>query len=182
MSEANKPEHLESAYDRMMERVHDAIKRAGDSDSLHKYLEDAREKAVELGELTREEADKVATYLQRDLRDAGAFLSSGDSELGQWLRFDLQQIEDRLWEVFSRVADQTRLEWELFRRETQEPDAEPIFYHTSEVTGPGTLECVACNKLVHFRRVSHIPPCPACHKTEFRRVSDDRCASDHQTR
>ncbi|MCB1875214.1 MAG: zinc ribbon-containing protein [Chromatiales bacterium] len=181
MSENHKPEHLESGYDRMMDRVHQAIKRAGSSASgLHEHLDEAREKAVTLGELTREEADKVADYLRRDLHEVGKFLSGG-SELSQWLRFDLEQIEERLWDVFSRVADQTQVEWELFRHAIEAPDSEPLFYRTSEVTGPGTLECVACHKLVHFHRISHIPPCPECHKTAFRRVSDDRCATDHHT-
>jgi len=45
-------------------------------------------------------------------------------------------------------------------------------WHTGEITGPGTLVCSACNELIHFHKTGHIPPCPKCHATIYKRASD----------
>jgi hypothetical protein len=42
---------------------------------LRASIEHAAEKAVELGELTREEARLIGGYLKRDLEDAGQYLT-----------------------------------------------------------------------------------------------------------
>jgi len=160
-------ERLISAYENMLERVHAAWDRAekGSLLSLRRNLSQAREKAVELGELTREEAEKVSGYLERDVKDAAGFLSTNERAFAEWLRFDLQLIEGRLEEMFANVADRTRLELQALARQADEASA----YHTGEVTGPGTLICAACGKELHFHRTGHIPPCPQCRSTRYRR-------------
>ena len=104
---------LVQAYHRMMERVRqtaeDAESRA--LPTIRHSIEKARDTAVELEELTHDEAEKVAYYVKRDVQDAGKHLSESGHELADWLRFDIYRIEDQLLDVFSRVADRTRLEW-----------------------------------------------------------------------
>jgi len=41
------------------------------------------------------------------------------------------------------------------------------------VAMPGTFECLNCGERVHLHKAGHIPPCPKCHHTEFKRVSFD---------
>jgi hypothetical protein len=158
---------LVQAYHRMMERVRhtaeDAESRA--LPTIRHSIEKARDTAVELEELTHDEAEKVAYYVKRDVHDAGKHLSESSHELADWLRFDIDRIEDQLLDVFSRVADRTRLEWlELQEELDQDPP-----YHAGEVTGPGSLYCTACNEAVHFHHVARIPECPQCGNTTFRR-------------
>ena len=162
-------ERLVQGYRRMMERLKAAIEEAGEEakPTLEENLRRAQEKAVELGELTREEAEKVAGYLRRDLEDAAHYLEDTGSELAQWLRFDLELIEDRLLDMLLTVADRTRLELAEFERQMQRAAS----YHTGEITGPGVLRCTTCGEELHFREPGHIPPCPRCHGTEFQRVS-----------
>lgn len=76
-------EKLIRAYERMMERVHATVQHAEKETlpNLQRHIDDARDKAVELGELTREEADRIATYLRRDVQDAAQFLNSRSEEL-----------------------------------------------------------------------------------------------------
>ncbi len=158
---------LVHAYNRMMERVRHAIEGAESKalPTIRHSIEKARQKAVELEELTQEEADKVAYYLKRDVHDAGKHLAESSHELGDWLRFDIERIEDRLLDIFSRVADRTRIEWvELQHELEQDPP-----YHSGEVTGPGTLYCSACNEALHFHHTARIPPCPKCKSGNFRR-------------
>ena len=74
---------LVQAYHRMMERVHQAFEEAEKSTlpTLKNSVEKARETAVELEELTQDEAEKVAYYLKRDVQDAGRHLSKTSHEL-----------------------------------------------------------------------------------------------------
>jgi hypothetical protein len=58
------------AYDDMMVRVKTAFEEAEEATlpKLQEFIHDARDKAVELEELTRDEAEKIAGYLERDLQ------------------------------------------------------------------------------------------------------------------
>jgi len=66
-----------AAYDDMMMRVKTAIEEAEEETLpvLQRFIDNARDTAVELEELTKEEAEKIAYYLQRDLQDAGKHLA-----------------------------------------------------------------------------------------------------------
>jgi len=68
---------LVQAYNRMMERVRHALEEAESKalPTIRHSIEKARGTAVELEELTQEEADKVAYYLKRDVHDAGKHLA-----------------------------------------------------------------------------------------------------------
>ena len=163
-----------NAYDDMMARVKTALEEAEESTlpALQNFIHNARDTAVELGELTRDEAEKIAWFLQRDLQDAGKHLAETGHELGDWLRFDMHQIEDRLLEVLSMVADHTRLEMLKFEHDLEEG---PV-WNSGEVTGPGTLVCDSCNAVIHFHATGYIPICPDCGHTVFHRrtVRDDQ--------
>ncbi len=158
---------LVQGYNRMMERAREAIEQAESKalPVLRESIEKARHTAVELEELSHDEAQKIADWLKRDLQDAGRHLAETREELGEWLRFDLDQIEDSLLDVFSRVADRTRVEWAQLKIELERDPP----HRTGEITGPGTLYCDACNEALHFHHTARIPPCPKCHGTTFRR-------------
>ncbi|MGW8311292.1 MAG: zinc ribbon-containing protein [Thiogranum sp.] len=166
MSEST-TDKLVHAYHRMMERVRHSIETTESKalPSIRHSVEKARDTAVELEELTHDEAEKVAYYLKRDVQDAGRHMSESSHELADWLRFDIERIEDQLLNLFARVADRTSLEW-LDLQEELEKDPP---YQAGEVTGPGTLYCTACNEPVHFHQIARIPECPACGNSSFRR-------------
>jgi len=155
------------AYDNMMARVRTAIDEAEEHTLpvLKRYIENARDTAVELGELTREEAQKIAFYLERDLQDAGHHLAETGHELGDWLRFDIGLIEDRLLEALLKAADHSRVEMQQFEQELQEGPT----YNTGEVTGPGSLVCTACGAVIRFHSTGYIPECPDCGHTIYHR-------------
>lgn len=160
-------DRLVDAYERMLERVDQALETAEKNaiPNLRKALDNAREKAVELNELTREEAEKLTGYVERDMKEAARFLSETGEEIRAWWRFDLKMVERQLLDMFASVADKTRVELERFAEQAREAS----LYHTGEVAGPGTLECVECGKELHFHKAGRIPPCPQCHGTRFRR-------------
>ncbi|MFQ5468806.1 MAG: zinc ribbon-containing protein [Gammaproteobacteria bacterium] len=170
MSEKDNSQHSQEkhlhAYDRMMERVRAAIqdfeKEAGPV--LGHVIDIAKDKSVELGEVTREEAEKIGAYLKRDIEDAAEYLASPNAkELADWFKFDIDQIEDRLLEMFTSVADSTKVELMALEERARQGGE----YHTGEITGIGTLECTQCGQQIHFKTTGHIPPCPHCHQTGF---------------
>ena len=160
-------DRLVTAYERMLERVHEATDSAEKKTVpwLREALADARERAVELEELTREEAEKISRYVERDVKDAAEFLADSGQEFRDWLRFDMTLIQDRFLEIFAGMADQTG----QALRDIADRAREASIYHTGEITAPGVLECTACGELLHFEKTGHIPPCPKCQHTEYRR-------------
>ncbi len=155
---------LSPAYDRMLERVRELWENAPGHEPLERFIEAAREKTIELGEVSREEAERIGEYIRRDLVDAASFLNTEKTrEFVDWLRFDISRIEESLLELFTSVADRTKLEL----LQLQERARHANEYQTGEVTSIGTLYCVACGQALHFHKTAHIPPCPSCHGTRF---------------
>ena len=157
-------EGLGEAYELMLERAMADFHKAEDKsrDALHRFINAARDKAVELEELTEEEADRVAKYLKRDLDHQAKYLAESGKELADWLGFDVALLEERTRDALLSVADPTVVELLALK-------AQAATYHTGEVAGPGTLVCAACGERLHFHRASRIPPCPKCHGTVFHR-------------
>lgn len=165
-------EKLVHAYNAMMERVKTAIEEAGEGTSpkVSELVARAQKKAIELGEVSGDEAIKIGDYLKRDLDAAADYLASEETEeLINWLKFDIELIEDRLLEMFLSVADQTKVELMALEERAAHADE----YYTGEITGPGTLVCSACDEHIHFHKPGHIPPCPKCHATVYKRSQSE---------
>jgi hypothetical protein len=169
MSEEKKDpvDRMVAAYEVMLERIHEAADTAEKKGVpwLREALAGAREKAVELEELTREEADKVSRYVERDLRDAANFLADTGQEFRDWVSFDWRLVQNRMLDMFAGMADQTSQALRGFAEQAREAS----LYHTGEITAPGVLECTACGEELHFAKTGHIPPCPKCNATRFQR-------------
>jgi hypothetical protein len=115
MTDSSSSSRWVEAYQRMMERAKHQIEELEQAEKaafprLSASIEQAAEKAVEVGELTREEAQLIGSYLKRDWEDAGHYLTVTGRDLRTWLRFDLELLEDRLLEFFQRGVDQSRLD------------------------------------------------------------------------
>jgi polyhydroxyalkanoate synthesis regulator phasin len=151
----------------MLEQTHETLQKNRDETvpKLRELLEKARDNMVELGELTREEAYKVSEYIQRDIEDAATYIAETGQDIQDWWRFDLQLIEQRMMDAFTKVADQTSLQlaqWAEVARQL-------TLYQAGEVTGPGTLVCDRCGAETHFVKAGRIPPCADCGGLTFKR-------------
>jgi hypothetical protein len=160
---------LAEAYDRMLERVERTLGEMGreTGPAVREAVQRAEETAIELGELTRDEAQKVGYWLRRDLQDAGDFLSETGKDLGGWMRFDVELMERSLAELFISVADRTTVELDRLALEAEAFGE----WHSGEVTAPGTFECKSCGEQLALHKTAHLPPCPRCKGTTFRRTS-----------
>ncbi|KOR32059.1 hypothetical protein TI05_09670 [Achromatium sp. WMS3] len=158
---------LTTAYLMMLEQLHLLIGQPGNRMlALQNDLEFVREKCIELSELTQEEVEKIAIYLERDLHDAAVFLTETGQELHQWWQFDVQQVEAHLFKMFSNVADQASLQLHAFNEKLRQS----ALYKAGEITGPGTLVCQNCGETQHFMAPALIKPCVKCAATEFQRI------------
>lgn len=163
-------EAMGEAYELMLERTSEGLDRLRKIEHdaeprVQQALADAKDKAVELNELTREEADRVADYLDRDLKAAGGWLADTGEEFRDWLGMETALISDRLLDMFAKAADQTSVELQKLRERAANAE-----YRTGELAGPGALVCQNCGETIHFKKAGRIPPCPKCTETVFKRV------------
>lgn len=161
---------LVQAYEQMLRETHETIEKT-QQESVPKFremLEKARDNMVELGELTREEAQKVSEYITRDIEDAANYIAETGQEIHDWWRFDLELIEKRMLDMFKLVADQTSLQLAQWAETARQMS----LYQAGEITGPGTLVCDRCGAETHFVKAGRIPPCADCGATTFRRRTD----------
>lgn len=160
---------LGAAYEKMYERAVQGFHKSEEKTTglLHKLIDDARDTAVELGEVSREDAEKLSTYVKRDLNDTLAYLSETGRDLKDWLGFETIVLEAGFLEMLKEAADPTTLALLKLKQDAQLAS----IYQTGEITGPGTLVCDACGENLHFHKTGRIPPCPKCHKTSFHRQS-----------
>ena len=168
MNEQELEQKLVAAYDKMMGRIEHLLDKAEQEalPILQKNIENAKQQAIELKEVSTEEAEKIADYIRRDIHDAADYLEKSGKEFSTWLHFDLELVEERILDVFSKVADKTRLELAQLVDQAKRNQE----YHTGEITSIGTLACQSCDTLMHFKKTGRIPPCPKCHKTLFVRT------------
>jgi len=158
---------LGAAYEKMYERAAENLHKAEETTGslLHKLIDEAKEKAVELEELSEEDAVKLAGWLKRDLDDAANYLSETGLELKDWLGFETALLESAVLDLLLKAADKTTVELLAMKENARRTYA----YRTGEITGPGTLVCDQCGEKLHFHRAGKIPPCPKCHATDFHR-------------
>ena len=172
-----KPAHVDpldtlgAAYETMYEHAAANIHKVKDKGGplLHELVDEAKDKVIEIGEVAEEDAEKISTWLKRDLDHVVHNLSEADYAVKDWLGFETALIKSEIIRLLLETADKTTVE--LLRM--KENARKPYFYHTGEIAGPGTLICDECGEQLHFHEAGHIPPCPKCHKTDFHRIQID---------
>ena len=163
---------LLKTYHVMLDQVKDLWHTAEEKvlPTLSENIEKAADKAAELGELTKEEAEKIGGYIQRDLEQAGDYLSEyvekNGPQLENWVKNELEFAEVQFAEMFATLADKTRLELDALADRARQVG----IWRTGEITNVGKLYCQNCDEVLHFKKPGHIPPCPKCKGTEFKKV------------
>lgn len=156
---------LTKAYDELMGHLYEAL-----DDTLHSIadaLEIAKEKTSALGGHTQEEINKVADYVMRDVQHVATSptLADENNSLSEWLKFDIDLIENFALDAFMDIADKTKVKLAALEMEAQQYHP----YKSGEVASPGTFTCDACGKQIAFKSTSLIPKCPACQGDSFTR-------------
>ena len=168
MDSKDAKDKLLNTYHEMLEQVKDLRHTAEEKaiPTLEENLEKAAEKVSELGEMTKEEAEKIGKYIQKDLEQAADYLSENEKQLENLIKNDLEFAELKFAEMFANLADKTRIELDALAERARQVG----IWRTGEITNVGILYCQKCGEALHFKKPGHIPPCPKCKGTEFKKV------------
>jgi rubrerythrin len=156
---------LVDAYIDFMGHLYEAM-----DNTLHSFadaLEISKTKTNKDNSLTPLELTQVSDSIERDVKHAAQSLSenSNSDSLSEWLKFDIQLLENFALDAFLSVADKTRIELERINELAQ------VHRYTSgDITVAGTFICDDCGKEIAFKTPSQIPQCPACGGTHFVRI------------
>ena len=162
---------LGAAYENMYEHVADNLHKIKDKSGpmLHDLIDEAKDKAEKLDDLTEEDLNKLVVWLKRDMDDVIHFVSETDYAVRDWLGFETALLKNEMIRLMLEAADKTTVA--LLRM--KDNAHLPVDYHTGEMTGFGTLICDECGEKLHFHHAGKIPPCPKCHHTRFHRIQID---------
>ncbi len=157
---------LTKAYNDFMAYMYEAT-----DDTLHTIadkLDSAKEKISEVGGLSQEEISHISDDVSRDVHHAAHSLpDNSDDSLSEWLKFDIELLEDFALDSFLDVADKTRVE---LAELAQKAKLYSHPYKSGELTAPGSLSCNKCGKIIAFKSASVIPDCPDCGAKTFIRL------------
>ena len=158
------------AYDRMLERVQQRLREAREMSlqTLEEEIQKAVEFEYELEEMTREEADLLGAYLERDLRHLLHFVDETGEGLKEWLQLDLSLLERQLADSLLSVADRTLVDTLELQQKLDNDDAG--HYISGEVATAGMFRCLNCSHMLCLTRTSHLQPCEACGSHYYERV------------
>ena len=176
MNNKETTDKLLKTYYAMLDQVKDLWHSAEEKaiPTLSENIEKAAEKASELGEITKEEAEKLGGYIKKDLEDAGGYISDyiavNGPQLENWIKDELSFAEVEFAEMFANLADKTRIELDALAERARQVGV----WHTGEITNVGVLYCQSCNEVLHFKKPGHIPPCPKCRGTNFKKVFNQK--------
>jgi Zinc-ribbon containing domain len=152
------------AYSDFMHHLHETMEET--LNSFTDAFEVSKEKIAADHQLSEQEIEHVSNQVQRDVHHAAKNLPAHDNDsLTEWLKFDIELIENLTWDAFLSVADKTRLELAKLEQE-----AHVHKYNSGDITIAGTFECEECKKHIAFKIASRIPECPTCHNHIFVRV------------
>ncbi|WP_020409695.1 zinc ribbon-containing protein [Hahella ganghwensis] len=171
MSEKTKlSKNAVEAHGKVLDRLEKSL--ADAEVSTWEGLKDEIENAVEfeqgVARLTREEWDLIKAYIKRDLEGLSRFVAETGSGLKEWLRMDMDLLEQKLRRTLLSIADKTRVEQaNLDHRLNHDPGT----YMAGEIAIPGMLQCIQCDKMVCLVETTHIEPCHRCDGIYFHRVT-----------
>lgn len=155
----------------MLERVQQRLREARETSlqTLEEEIQKAVEFEYELEEMTREEADLLGAYLERDLWHLLHFVDETGEGLKEWLQLDLSLLERQLADSLLSVADRTLVDTLELQQKLDNDDAG--HYISGEVATAGMFRCLNCSHMLCLTRTSHLQPCEACGSHYYERVT-----------
>jgi hypothetical protein len=170
-SHADPLDALGAAYETMYEHVVADIHKVKDQGGpkLHDLIDEAKDKAVKIEHVAEDDAEKISTWLKRDLEEVIHYIVETEYAAKEWLGFETALIKSEIIRLLLETADKTTVQLQRMKDNARKPST----YHTGEITGPGTLICDECGEKLHFHNAGHIPPCPKCQKTRYHRILID---------
>jgi hypothetical protein len=163
-------EKTAAAYGRVVDRVEKAIADLEEKTwaVIRAEIDNAIEFEHDLAELSREEIDLLSAYVKRDLEGMYRFIAETGEGVAQWLKLDLDLVEETILKSLLSIADKTSVELlELDHKLKHDHHA----YISGEMASPGMLRCNSCGYMMCLTEVTPIETCHRCSNHYFKRVT-----------
>ncbi|MEO8303898.1 MAG: hypothetical protein ABI724_07245 [Betaproteobacteria bacterium] len=126
-------------------------------------MDRAREQLAAAGEFTAEQGVAFKKFLERDLEQTTADMRSLGKEAEE--RLHPSRVGAGALSSLAKLLHATGSAVNSLSRKAEDA----LSYQTGELTTAGTLTCTACGQEVQLKATAHIPPCPKCHGTRYRK-------------
>jgi isocitrate dehydrogenase len=155
----------EALYDRFAERSRELFETSQEKgrDAFEKAMEVARAQLAAAGEFTAEQGEAFKKYLERDLEQTAEDFRALGQEAEE--RLHPSRVGAGALSSLARLLHATGRTMVSLSQRAEET----LAYQTGEITTAGTLTCSACGQTVQLKATGHVPPCPSCHGTRFRK-------------
>lgn len=155
----------EALYDRFAERTREIFEASQEKgkEAVDKSIEMAREQFAAAGEFSAEQGEAFKNYMRRDLAQTEADMRILGQEAAE--RFHPARLGAGAFSSMARLLQATGTALQNLSQKAETA----LHFNTGEITAAGTLTCTNCGQTVQLKRSAHIPPCPSCHGTEFRK-------------
>jgi len=167
MEEQNSYEEKQevSQYERLATRTREFLETAREKTpkTLEEAFDRAREEMIAAGDFSREQARKIQTFVQRDLKSAAEHFPQPGKTVKEAV--DPQRVASGIQSTLAHILDALGDTFKSFASKAEER----LTYRTGELSSPGTLKCNSCGKRIHMTSTGRVPPCAKCHRTEFRK-------------
>lgn len=155
----------EALYDRYAERTRELFEAGQEQGkyAIEKAAETAREQFAAAGEFSVEQGEAFRSYMLRDLAQTEADMRNVGQEAAD--RLNPARLGAGALSSIARLLQATGSVLQSLSHKAEES----LHFNTGEITAAGTLTCTKCGQKVQLKQSGHIPPCPSCHGTEFRK-------------
>jgi len=160
---------MKQAYYRMLQRVYEKLLGRGSENSkrLGETIDEARQHAIELGEIESTDAVKIGDYLKRDVEDFILLAAKTSDQAKRRVQEDLSEMERDILGKLLEVADQTTVELNVIRAQARMRQEHE--WEAGDMSAPRELECKGCGKIHHHHRPGPIGQCEQCGHRRYRR-------------
>ena len=157
-----------AAYQKLRSSVEKLLKDAKDTlnaDTIRQTLDDARTQLRQAGEYTADTVDKALATIEKEMVTATHRIGARFENLTERSADVFVVWRDRGTQFLARAASAVG-DWVQQASDRLTTHT----YRTGDIAAGGTLECTACGGKVELTTAAHVPLCPQCRKSEFRRV------------
>lgn len=171
-----------------MNELYEAGSEAFDPDTMKKHLEKARDEMLEIGEHSKEIITKASHAMQKDMITTIDSMKPNLDQLSAETEEAFNRFKAKSGNMWNELAEESEKAFTVWRDRSGNLAAEfarnvgewsqslgqklddMLIYHTGESSQGGDFRCVDCGQEITLKNTGHLPPCPKCHHTEFRRA------------
>lgn len=130
---------------------------------LHMAVDASADQLEKAGDFSKEEGERARRFLKRDLAATRVEFARARAFVNKVM--DPSRVSGGFIGLASHLFGSMGDVFQGWAAKSEEA----LAFHTGEVSGPGKLTCTDCGTELNLERSSRIPPCPKCHKTDFRK-------------